>query len=325
MEEEEEAAEPSREEASKLSDAAYFEAYDQMEVHALMLSDFQRLGAYLAAIRAHHLQGKKVLDVGAGSGILSLLAAKHGLAEHVWAVEAVPGMAKMAKQLVEQNGLQDKVTVLNSRVEDVELPGKVDVIISEWMGFYLVHESMLESVLKARDRFLQPQGLMLPMSARIWAALVEAEDLRTEIAGYEDFLGLDLGVVGEHQLMQRMAEPQVEEVQPRRLLAEPILAMDLGDLLQLPVEGTRELQAQLCFRAWRRGHAAGVAFWFDVSFGHEVILKTDPGSPPTHWKQTVVYLGAFPEVEAGDVLEASVTLTQSEENPRQYHISIETS
>lgn len=309
MEEEEEAAEPSREEASKLSDAAYFEAYDQMEVHALMLSDFQRLGAYLAAIRAHHLQGKKVLDVGAGSGILSLLAAKHGLAEHVWAVEAVPGMAKMAKQLVEQNGLQDKVTVLNCRVEDVELPGKVDVIISEWMGFYLVHESMLESVLKARDRFLQPQ----------------AEDLRKEIAGYEDFLGLDLGVVGEHQLMQRMAEPQVEEVQPRRLLAEPILAMDLGDLLQLPVEGTRELQAQLCFRAWRRGHAAGVAFWFDVSFGHEVILKTDPGSPLTHWKQTVVYLGAFPEVEAGDVLEASVTLTQSEENPRQYHISIETS
>lgn len=309
MEEEEEAAEPSREEASKLSDAAYFEAYDQMEVHALMLSDFQRLGAYLAAIRAHHLQGKKVLDVGAGSGILSLLAAKHGLAEHVWAVEAVPGMAKMAKQLVEQNGFQDKVTVLNCRVEDVELPGKVDVIISEWMGFYLVHESMLESVLKARDRFLQPQ----------------AEDLRKEIAGYEDFLGLDLGVVGEHQLMQRMAEPQVEEVQPRRLLAEPILAMDLGDLLQLPVEGTRELQAQLCFRAWRRGHAAGVAFWFDVSFGHEVILKTDPGSPLTHWKQTVVYLGAFPEVEAGDVLEASVTLTQSEENPRQYHISIETS
>lgn len=304
MEEEEEAAEPSREEASKLSDAAYFEAYDQMEVHALMLSDFQRLGAYLAAIRAHHLQGKKVLDVGAGSGILSLLAAKHGLAEHVWAVEAVPGMAKMAKQLVEQNGLQDKVTVLNCRVEDVELPGKVDVIISEWMGFYLVHESMLESVLKARDRFLQPQ----------------AEDLRKEIAGYEDFLGLDLGVVGEHQLMQRMAEPQVEEVQPRRLLAEPILAMDLGDLLQLPVEGTRELQAQLCFRAWRRGHAAGVAFWFDVSFGHEVILKTDPGSPLTHWKQTVVYLGAFPEVEAGDVLEASVTLTQSEENPRQYQI-----
>eukprot|EP00435_Cladocopium_sp_Y103_P054978 s1111_g18.t1 len=198
VEDEEEGAEPSREEASKLSDAAYFEAYDQMEVHALMLNDSQRLGAYLAAIRAHHLQGKKVLDVGAGSGILSLLAAKHGLAEHVWAVEAVPGMAKMAKQLVEQNGLQDKVTVLNSRVEDAKLPGKEDHFIYR-----------LESVLKARDLFLQPQGLMLPCSARIWAALVESEDLRKEIAGYDDFLGLDLGVVGEHQLMQRMAEPQL--------------------------------------------------------------------------------------------------------------------
>lgn len=66
------------------------------------------------------------------------------------------------------------------------------------------------------------------------------------------------------------------------------------------------------------------------------MLKTDPGSPPTHWKQTaacrcqecmdrsqVVYLSAFPEVESGDVLEAVVTMQQSE-NPRQYNISVET-
>ena len=70
--------------------------------------------------------------------------------------------------------------------------------------------------------------------------------------------------------------------------------------------------------------------------GHDVMLKTDPGSPPTHWKQTaprrwpngmerfqVVYLGAFPQVESGDVLEAVVTMEQSE-NPRQYNISVET-
>lgn len=55
------------------------------------------------------------------------------------------------------------------------------MIISEWMGFYLLHESMLESVIMARDRFLRPQGLMLPGSGRIWAALVEAEELRKEM------------------------------------------------------------------------------------------------------------------------------------------------
>ncbi|CAK9074940.1 unnamed protein product [Durusdinium trenchii] len=309
---------------SHLADVEYFEAYDQLEVHALMLEDSQRLGSYLAAIRAHDLKDKLVLDVGAGSGILSMLCAKHGLAKHVWAVEAVPGMARMAQQLVQANGLQDKVTILTGRVEDITLPNKMDIIISEWMGFYLLHESMLESVLIARDRFLRAQGRMLPCSARIWAALVEAEDLRLDMANYEDFLGLDLRLVGEQQLAARTAEPRVEEVHGRRILAEPLVAVDLTDLHQLRVEGTRNLEAQLSFRTWRQGYAAGIAFWFDVGFGRDVILKTDPGSPPTHWKQTVVYFGAFPAVESGDVLEANVVLKQSEENPRQYNISVET-
>eukprot|EP00913_Durusdinium_trenchii_P031810 g29791.t1 len=215
-------------------------------------------------------------------------------------------MARMAQQLVQANGLQDKVTILTGRVEDITLPNKMDIIISEWMGFYLLHESMLESVLIARDRFLRAQGRMLPCSARIWAALVEAEDLRLDMANYEDFLGLDLRLVGEQQLAARTAEPRVEEVHGRRILAEPLVAVDLTDLHQL------------------RGYAAGIAFWFDVGFGRDVILKTDPGSPPTHWKQTVVYFGAFPAVESGDVLEANVVLKQSEENPRQYNISVET-
>ena len=106
-------------------DTEYFEAYDNLEVHALMLGDSQRLGSYLAAIRAHSLQGKLVLDVGAGSGILSMLCAKHGNAKHVWAVEAVPGMAHLAKRLVQANGLEKQVTVLEGRVEDVSLPFKV--------------------------------------------------------------------------------------------------------------------------------------------------------------------------------------------------------
>ncbi|CAK9074936.1 unnamed protein product [Durusdinium trenchii] len=233
--------------------------------------------------------------------------------------------SKSAKPKPRQaNGLQDKVTILTGRVEDITLPNKMDIIISEWMGFYLLHESMLESVLIARDRFLRAQGRMLPCSARIWAALVEAEDLRLDMANYEDFLGLDLRLVGEQQLAARTAEPRVEEVHGRRILAEPLVAVDLTDLHQLRVEGTRNLEAQLSFRTWRQGYAAGIAFWFDVGFGRDVILKTDPGSPPTHWKQTVVYFGAFPAVESGDVLEANVVLKQSEENPRQYNISVET-
>ncbi|CAE7242418.1 PRMT6 [Symbiodinium microadriaticum] len=320
-------------------DEAYFEAYGQLDIHALMLRDHQRVSCYLAAIRLNKawaaaaaqptasIQNRLVLDVGAGSGILAMLAAKHGGAKHVYAVEAVPSMASLARRLVQRNGLETQVTVLEGRIEDVELPSQMDVIISEWMGFYLVHESMLESVLHARDRWLKPQGLLLPSSARILAAPVEAEELRAELEGYGDLHGLDLSFVGEERLASQMSEPQVETVEPRRLLGEPVLAFDLGDLHKLPAGSTREFKAKLTFTTWRPGRAAGIAFWFDVGFsgeGSSVTLKTDPGSPSTHWQQTVVYLGVFAAVDAGDILEAEVTMRQSESNPRQYDISIET-
>jgi hypothetical protein len=101
--------------------------------------------------------GKVVLDVGCGTGILSIFAAKAG-AKHVYAVEA-SDIADDTRDIIEANGLSDRITVINERVEDVGegvIPeGGVDVLVSEWMGTCLVGESMLDSVLVARDRYLK--------------------------------------------------------------------------------------------------------------------------------------------------------------------------
>lgn len=79
-------------------------------------------------------------DVGAGTGILSLFAAKYGGAKKVYAVEA-SGMATYTSLFVEHNGMEDVIEVISGRVEEVTLPVEsVDIIISEWMGFYLLHE-----------------------------------------------------------------------------------------------------------------------------------------------------------------------------------------
>lgn len=148
---------------------AYVESYGNMGVHSLMLRDKPRCEWYRAEIEREckRLKDAVVLDVGCGTGLLSLFAARAG-AKKVFAVESNRRMASLASTLAADNGCGDIVTVISGKIEDVTLPGcvKVDIIVSEWMGFYLLHESMLDSVLFARDHFLKVSGVMIPKHAR---------------------------------------------------------------------------------------------------------------------------------------------------------------
>jgi len=133
-----------------------------------MLSDDVRMQSYFRAISENEecFRGKVILDVGAGSGILSMWAAKAGAAK-VYAVEYT-SMAQHARKLVRRNGLDSIIEVIQSSVEELILPEKVDVIISEWMGMVLLRESMLDSVIRARDRFLKPGGTLWPSDATVY-------------------------------------------------------------------------------------------------------------------------------------------------------------
>ena len=84
--------------------------------------------------------------MGSGTGLLSLFCAQAG-AKHVYAVEASEGIFELSKAIIKANNLTDKITIINGQIEKIELPpgvDKVDIIVSEWMGVYLLHESMLK-------------------------------------------------------------------------------------------------------------------------------------------------------------------------------------
>ncbi|GAB5354702.1 hypothetical protein AAMO2058_000141900 [Amorphochlora amoebiformis] len=174
-------------ESVDMQDESYFEEYGQdLTVHVLMLQDHIRTKAYQNAIQAHRdsIRGAVVMDVGAGTGILSIFAAKAG-AKRVYAVEASP-MAHFTRKIVRENSMESVITVLHSKVEDIWLPGKVDVIISEWMGSMLFFESMFDSVIHARHKWLKPGGLMLPTRARLFVAPAECKELWKERIGFWD-------------------------------------------------------------------------------------------------------------------------------------------
>ena len=135
----------------------YFDSYAHFGIHEEMLKDEVRTRSYMNSIiqNPHLFKGKVVLDVGCGTGILCMFAAKAG-ARVVIGVDC-SSIIDQARDIVKANKLDHVITLIKGKVEEISLPDgidKVDIIISEWMGYFLLYESMLETVLVARDKFL---------------------------------------------------------------------------------------------------------------------------------------------------------------------------
>jgi len=271
----------------------YFASYDDLEVHQLMLEDTPRTTGYQQAIQNAGVAGKVVLDVGAGSGILSLFCYRAG-ARRVYAVEACPGMARPLQEVVTANGASDVVKVISGRVEDIpELEEQVDVIVSEWMGFYLLHESMLDSVLIARDRFLKRDtGIMLPSHASIYAAPCSLDEYwKAKVKFWDSVYGFDMSALGREVVRRGRglgAKPEVMVLSPDQILAEPQLFARF-DLKTCTTQDLDAMSGRYFVSVKRTGNNHGIALWFDCQFDPSgVVLSTSPLAPPTHWKQTVI-------------------------------------
>lgn len=164
------------------TDKYYFDGYSNISIHEIMLRDAPRTEAYLSALSSALVKDKIVLDVGCGTGILSLFAARSG-ASKVVGIEC-GSIARHAANIVRDNGFSNIVEIVQGRLEELPLQaleGRVDVIVSEWMGYGLYFENMLSSVLVARDRFLKPGGCLVPSSCSLEVCAVScsrAEDDR---------------------------------------------------------------------------------------------------------------------------------------------------
>ena len=165
-----------------------------LDIHAVMINDKVRTASYAQFILTNPslFRDAVVLDVGCGTGILSLFAARSG-AKRVIAVDA-SDIGERAKKIVKANNFEDIITVVRGKVEDITLPDgitQVDIIISEWMGYALLYESMLDSVLVARDRFLKPGGVMAPSQTKMLLGLCDASEIAKErIEFWDDVYGL---------------------------------------------------------------------------------------------------------------------------------------
>lgn len=146
--------------------------------HVPMMNESHRNDAYYEGIKTAVQPGKLVLEIGAGSGLLSMMAAKLG-ANHVVACEAEPLVAKTATEIVKTNGFADTVTILSKISYDVELgkdlPEKADVLIHEIFDSAIIGEHVLPAIEDAKKRLLKSDALIVPHAASIMIALMGGE------------------------------------------------------------------------------------------------------------------------------------------------------
>lgn len=303
------------------SEKHYFTSYDHYGIHEEMLKDETRTLSYRAAIYQNPslFKGKIVLDVGCGTGILSMFAARAG-AKHVIGVD-MSNIIKMARKIVDVNGLSDKITLIQGKLEEIELPyPKVDIIISEWMGYFLLYESMLDTVLVARDKYLKPNGLILPDKATFYFAGIEDAEYKEEKVGFwRDVYGFDYTPFQDVV----MSDPLVDTVELRSLVTDScsFFEIDIHTVKKEDLAFKRSFQ----IRAQRDDNIHAFISWFDIEFSKgpvPVRFTTGPHGKYTHWKQTVFYLKDVLRVKKGEVITGEVSCAPTERNPRDLDIAI---
>ena len=151
--------------------------------HARMLHDDRRTSDYIAALRQAVRPGDIVLDIGTGSGVLAIAAARAG-ARHVYAVEA-SDIADVAERVFAANGVQERVTLIRGWSRDVKLPAPADLLVTEVIGNEPLEEEVLETTLDARRRLLRPDGRLIPHALELvaWPLLIPDAEARQRAIG----------------------------------------------------------------------------------------------------------------------------------------------
>ena len=280
--------------------------YGEFEVHRTMIRDCVRTEAFRRAINTVVRRGDIVLDVGAGSGILSMFAARAGAAR-VYAVERTP-IAGLAEQLAAANGVADTVTVIHGDVIDIELPEHVDVIVSEWLGGFGIDEGMLAPVIVARDRWLKPGGVMIPHSVTAWTALVHDRYLADMIAFLrEDPFGLKLEVLVEDTINEIMYSGTFRHLATDDVRSEPHrLWTTNADRIPLEqAQAPHEAEVLLPVHDPPNGQCARTLVQRRTR-ARASRSPSGPGDPPTHWGMTTAPLRSAVQLTPGMVVRARV-------------------
>ena len=272
--------------------------------HVSMMNDAPRNDAYLKALNLAIGEGDVVLEIGTGSGLLSMMAADSG-ASAVITCEASPTIAKSATRIIDQNGYGEKITVIDKMSTELivgkDLPRKADVVISEVLSAEFVGEGVRSTILDANQRLLSDGGRMVPESGAIKVALLGSN---TEICNK-----ISVDLVNGYNLSD--FNTIMSQKISLSLSDRPNLLSDSEDAFHINLYDSKQITKSekiLSLKVTESGLCLGVIQWLRVNLFDSIEYENTPGETASHWP-TPIYLFDQPlEVTAGQILEVRAVL-----------------
>jgi protein arginine N-methyltransferase 1 len=259
-----------------------------------MIRDRVRTDAYALALERVVRPGSVVLDIGAGSGILAMLAARSG-ARRVFAVEPAD-MIELARSFAAANGVADRIEFIQAVSTKVTLPEPVDVIVSDIRGVLPQYRAHIPTIVDARRRHLAEAGTLIPFRDTLWAAPAELSSV------YEDSIssweaspyGFDVSAARDFaaNAYQGLSAPV------DALLAEPerLAILDYRSI------SSANLKSAVGSEARRSGTLHGFIVWFDSELAEGVGFSNAPGEPEKIYGQAFFPLHEPVNLTPGDLI-----------------------
>ena len=248
---------------------------------------------------------KTVLDIHSGIGVNSLLAAKAG-AKIVYSIEPNKTLAKYAREIIKDNFYDNIIQVISDDIYNFYLPNndKVDIIICNWMGFFLLQSSLIKKVIYARDNFLiEKNGIILPDKATLYISALEDQKFKEEkFSLWNNVYGVNMECIKNISY----ASPLIDSFNKDSIISTicPIYNIDLYTITEKDLNFSNEYE--LIFI--KNDYMSGLASWFDVEFfnvPNQIKFTTSPYNQLTKWKHTIFYKNDDVNVQKGDVLKGS--------------------
>jgi type I protein arginine methyltransferase len=257
-----------------------------------MIQDERRMRAYAEALRRTVRPGSTVVDIGAGTGILSLLACQLGAAR-VHAIEPDPSVAT-ARTIAHDSGYADRITFHEALSTQVSVTEPADVVVSDLRSVLPLFQHHIPSIQDARTRLLAPTGTLIPERDTLWASLVEAPETYRRYADpwTQNDYGFDMSA-GFPQVVNTWRRVQCSRDQ---LLTTPArwATLDYRSVAGPDIDGVAEWEAD------RPGTAHGVISWFDAQLTADVGFSNAPGGPELIYGQAFFPLEEPQRLAPGD-------------------------